>query len=201
MVDIDGPVFPNNVNNKWPAIIFAANRTAKVPGRIIFLIVSINTINDISAGGVPCGTKWANIWLVWLIHPNNINLNHIGNAIVNVNARCLVLVKMYGNRPIKLLNNIIIKIEIKINVVPLNDLGPNNVLNSLWRVKFILFHIMLIRDDVNQNIEGIINNPINVLVQFNEILKILVDGSKVENRFVIIFKFDSFFLLSFFLYF
>lgn len=139
------------------------------------------------------------MWLVWLIHPNNINLNHIGNAIVNVNAKCLVLVKIYGNSPIKLLNNIIIKIEIKMNVVPLNDLVPNNVLNSLCRVKFILFHIMLIRDDVNQNIDGIINNPINVLVQFIEILKILVDGSKVENKFVIIFKFGSLFLLLFFL--
>lgn len=61
------------------------------------------------------------MWLVWLIHPNIINLNHIGSAIVNVNAICLVLVKIYGNRPIKLLNIIIIKIEIKINVVPLND--------------------------------------------------------------------------------
>ena len=197
----DGPVFPNNVNSKCPAIIFAASRTAKVPGRIMFLIVSINTMNDISAGGVPWGTKWENIWFVWLIHPNSINLNHIGSAIVNVNAKCLVLVKIYGNNPMKLLNIIIIKIEMKMNVVPLNDLGPSNVLNSLCKVKFILFHIMLIRDDINQNIDGINSNPMNVLVQFNEILKILVDGSKVENRFVIIFKFDSFFLLFSFLHF
>ena len=31
-VDRERPVFPNRVNNKCPAIIFAANRTAKVPG-------------------------------------------------------------------------------------------------------------------------------------------------------------------------
>ena len=48
-----GPVFPKRVNNKCPAIIFAANRTAKVPGRIKFLIVSIHTIKGIRIGGVP----------------------------------------------------------------------------------------------------------------------------------------------------
>lgn len=64
-----GPVFPSKVISKWPAIILAANRTAKVPGRIIFLIVSIITIKGIRTGGVPCGTKWANICMVWLIHP------------------------------------------------------------------------------------------------------------------------------------
>lgn len=69
IVDKDGPVFPNKVINKCPAIIFAANRTAKVPGRIIFLIVSIHTIKGISTGGVPWGTKWANIWFVWFNHP------------------------------------------------------------------------------------------------------------------------------------
>ena len=35
------------------AIILVANRTANVPGRIIFLIVSIHTINDIEIGSVP----------------------------------------------------------------------------------------------------------------------------------------------------
>jgi len=46
-------VFPNKVNNKCPAIILADNRTAKVPGRITFLIVSIRTIKGIKTGGVP----------------------------------------------------------------------------------------------------------------------------------------------------
>lgn len=58
-----GPVFPNNVINRWPAIILAANRIAKVPGRMIFLIVSITTIKGIRTGGVPWGTKWANMWV------------------------------------------------------------------------------------------------------------------------------------------
>lgn len=88
----------------------------------------------------------------------------------------------------KLLNIIIIKIEMKISVDPLNDFGPIKVLNSLCNVKFILFHIILIRDGNNQNIDGININPRNVLLQFNDKLKMLVDGSNVENKFVIIFN-------------
>jgi hypothetical protein len=43
----DGPLFPNKVSSKCPAIIFAVKHTASVPGRIRLLIVSI-TINGIS---------------------------------------------------------------------------------------------------------------------------------------------------------
>ena len=89
-----GPVFPIRVNRRWPAIIFAVNRTANVPGRIILLIVSIHTIKGIRAEGVPWGTKWANICCVWLIHPYNINLNHRGRANERVIVRWLVLVKI-----------------------------------------------------------------------------------------------------------
>ena len=53
--DKEGPVLPKRVSNRWPAIILAARRTAKVPGRITFLIVSISTMNGIRAPGVPCG--------------------------------------------------------------------------------------------------------------------------------------------------
>lgn len=56
-IDIDGPVFPIKVINKCPAIMLAESRTANVPGRIIFLMVSIHTINGINTGGVPWGTK------------------------------------------------------------------------------------------------------------------------------------------------
>jgi len=50
---IDSPLFPNRVNNRCPAIMFAVKRTASVPGRIRFLIVSIITINGINMVGVP----------------------------------------------------------------------------------------------------------------------------------------------------
>jgi len=58
---IDGPLFPSNVNNKCPAIMFAVNRTANVPGRIRLLIVSMMTINGISIVGVPWGTRCSNM--------------------------------------------------------------------------------------------------------------------------------------------
>lgn len=64
-----GPVFPRRVMSKCPAIMFAASRTAKVPGRMTLLIVSIHTMKGINTGGVPWGTKWANICWVWLIQP------------------------------------------------------------------------------------------------------------------------------------
>lgn len=100
----------NNVNNKWPAIIFAVNRIDKVNGRIIFLNNSINTIKNIKIKGVPLGTKWININFIFLIHPNIINPNHIGIDKVKENNKCLELVKIYGNNPKKLLNIININI-------------------------------------------------------------------------------------------
>jgi len=90
----DGPLFPSSVNNKCPAIIFAVKRTARIAGRIRLLIVSMITINGINIVGVPWGTRCSNMWLVFLIHPNSINLIHKGNARVSVSVRCLVLVKI-----------------------------------------------------------------------------------------------------------
>lgn len=69
IVDIFGPWLPRRVKRRCPAIILAANRIANVPGRIMLLMVSIHTMKDIRATGVPWGTRWANIWLVWFIHP------------------------------------------------------------------------------------------------------------------------------------
>lgn len=76
---------------------------------------------------------------------------------------------------------------IKIRVAPFKD-GDKRILNSLWRVIIILYHIILYRDGINQNIGGIINNPIIVLIQFNEKFRILEVGSKTENKLVIIFN-------------
>jgi hypothetical protein len=94
IVDKEFPVFPNKVKSKCPAIIFAESRTAKVPGRITFLIVSIITIKGIKTEGVPWGTKWANICFVLLIQPNNIKLSQRGNAKDKVKVIWLVLVKI-----------------------------------------------------------------------------------------------------------
>ena len=79
-------IFPSKVSSKCPAIIFAVKRTASVPGWIRLLIISMININGINIVSVSCGTKCSNMWLVFLIHPNNINLIHRGGAKVNVSA-------------------------------------------------------------------------------------------------------------------
>lgn len=55
---INNPEEPSRVKSKWPAIMLAVNRIAKVRGRIINLIDSIKTIKGIRIGGVPWGVKW-----------------------------------------------------------------------------------------------------------------------------------------------
>jgi hypothetical protein len=76
-------------------------------------IIGINTV------GVRCGTKCSNMWLVFLILPNNISLIHRGRAKVSIRVRCLVLVKMYGNKPRKFFVKIIRNNDVRINEFPL----------------------------------------------------------------------------------
>jgi hypothetical protein len=179
-------LFPSSLINKCPAIILAVKRTASDPGRIKLLIVSMHTINGISTAGVPAGIKCLNICSVLFVHPKIINLIHSGNAIVNVNVKCLDLVNTYGNNPIILLNRININKVTNKSVNPLFSLRIN--LNSLCIVIIIFLTTKLYREGVIQYIVGIIIIPRSVLVQFNDIL-ILLAGSKVENKFVIIFRY------------
>lgn len=52
-----GPRFLKRVNSKCPAIILAVNRTVKVIGRMMFLIVSIQIMKGINKIGVLWGTR------------------------------------------------------------------------------------------------------------------------------------------------
>jgi len=113
--------------------------------------------------GVLIGTKWANIYFILLIHPYNINDTHKGAAKVNERIRWLVLVKIYGKRPKKLLNMIKIKIEIKIKVLP-SDLLIS-ILNSWCRVILIFKVRAMNRLLISHNILGKIKNRIPVLIQ------------------------------------
>lgn len=72
--------------------MFAASRILRVPGRMIFLIVSISTINGIRAKGVPWGTKWANMCLVCWIQPKSMRATHKGSDKAKVITMCLDLV-------------------------------------------------------------------------------------------------------------
>lgn len=114
--------------------------------------------------------------------------NHKGKDNERVRVKWLVLVKIYGNNPMKLLNIIIENRAIKIREDPLDPIGSKRILISLWRVIIILFQKMWNREGKSQYIEGIIKIPKNVLNQFNDMLKILDVGSNTENKFVIIFK-------------
>lgn len=89
----------NRVKSKWPAIILAARRTARVNGRITLLINSIMTIKAINGPGVPSGTKCANARWGLLYQLNIMWPSHNGKASVTVNERWLEAVKMYGNNP------------------------------------------------------------------------------------------------------
>lgn len=55
---IDSPEDPRRDKSKWPAIMFAVSRIARVKGRIINLIDSIKTMKGIKGNGVPWGVRW-----------------------------------------------------------------------------------------------------------------------------------------------
>ena len=190
-----GPWDPSKVKSKWPATILAANRIESVSGRIMFLTVSITTITGIRKLGVPVGTKCAKRLLYWYKIDINILPNHRGSAKVRVKDMCLLLVKIYGNKPIKLLNRIKKKILIKIKIVPWITDSPKTAFNSFSKKKTILVKDLDIWEFINQNIWGIKITPIKIANQFNIKFKdkIFTDGSNEENRFIIQ-KFYCFYL-------
>lgn len=82
--------------------MLAANRTAKVNGRINALIISITTIKGTKAEGVPIGTRWAKNSLVFFKKEVKTNPAHTEKASGIVKDRWLEAVKTYGRSPIKL---------------------------------------------------------------------------------------------------
>lgn len=101
---------------------------------------------------------------------------------------------MYGNKPIKLLIKINTKSEIKITEEPWLEDGPKSILNSKWsflRVETKNSENFL---GINQNTGRQKTNINKDLNQFNDRFK-LAAGSKTENKFVIIFRKSSLFVL------
>ena len=92
----------HSLNNKCPAIMLALSRTDKVRGRINKLIVSTKTIKGAKITGAPLGTNMIITLEVLCINPYSINLNQIARAKDLLRDKCLVTVKMYGSKPIKL---------------------------------------------------------------------------------------------------
>ena len=93
---------------------------------------------------------------------------------------------MYGNNPRKLFIKIKENNETKINVPPL-EAGPRSVLNSLCRVRVILIQMKFNRDGISQNDEGIMIRQSRLLIQLIDRFQ-FEEGSKDENRFIIIFR-------------
>jgi hypothetical protein len=117
-------VFPRRHIRRCPAIMLALSRTLKVIGRMMFLTSSIHTMKAIKATGVPIGRVWANIWIVFLIHPNIMKAVHVMIAAGNVSIICAVVVNTNGNRAMKLLAAMNINILVKIRVFPVIDVVP-----------------------------------------------------------------------------
>jgi len=188
--------FPRRVSNKWPAIILADKRTARVPGRIIFLTVSIITINDIRAEGVPWGTKCANIELEKLTHPISVKVNQRGRASEKVVVICLVPVKINGNNPIKLFSIIIINPPKKNSEEPFKIFDPRRILTSLCRVIFTLLKIREMELGAAQNRLGA---KIKGVTKPNQLRGSVIEeeGSNLENKlFIIIIYFLVFHFLG-----
>ncbi len=171
---------------RWPAVIFAINRTAKVNGRIILLVNSIKTINIIKLNGVSVGTRWESIFLVFLIHPKRIKLTHKGRAIDNVINIWLVEVKIKGINPKELLN-MIRKNKGKNRVMAKCDLKVILGLSSLLIFFEIIFLILEELLENSQNEDGIRIIGVKKIIQFKFRLMI-EEGSKIENILIIIFR-------------
>lgn len=177
--------FLNNDISKWPARMFAVNRTHKVIGRIIFLVNSINTIKFIKNTGVPCGTKWIKMCLVFFIKPKKIVLIQNVNAIIKVSVICEELAKFCGNKAVLFTNKINMKIETVMRVLPFLFIKIN--LASwfiLLKMPFIACKLLVV---AFLNVIIIINktNKDKILVA----LSAAEDGSNMEKRLFIIFSF------------
>lgn len=87
------------------------------------------------------------------------------------------------------MNKINENMEIKINVEDLElILFPKRVLNSLCNLFKMNIQKIKWRLGINQKERGINKIPIKVLIQFKDKLNKFVEGSKMENKFVIIFN-------------
>lgn len=105
---------------------------------------------------------------------------------VRVSAMWLEAVKMYGNRPRKLLVKINKKPEMKIVVDPLNADGPRRVLNSVCSFLVIVFITIVDLLLIAQKEGKIILIMVSDLSQLRGRLIIEDEGSNTEKRFVII---------------
>ena len=174
-----------SVKSRCPATILAANRTARVNGRIRLLVSSIKTIRGISPPGVPKGTKCLSILWGVFNQPALIWPSHKGRAIPTVKIKWLVAVKIYGKRPIKLFNPIIPIMVTGKRVSPGAVLPPRIAFNSPWILVAPIFWNCVLWGSPTQYLLHATNRAPMTESQFKcQPWNAL--GSKTEKRFCII---------------
>lgn len=141
-VPMEANAFPRRDINRWPAMRFAVSRTHNVIGRIMLLTSSITTINIIRAAGVPWGTKWDSMWLVFFSQPKSIkesqNISEIGRVMVMWE----VGEKIWGYKARKFITKIMQKI-IRIKSSLPFSFFPNVNLTSFLKVVISFFFIFM----------------------------------------------------------
>jgi len=125
--------------------------------------------------------------LVFLIIDIIIKNNQKGIAIDIEKIIWLEDEKIYGNNLIKLFNKMNINNEININEGDLIFFDLYNINISLFNEFIIMVKIILIRFGIIHRKLGKIITIIRVLIQFNSKFKNVVEGSKILNKFIIIF--------------
>jgi hypothetical protein len=156
----------------------------------MFLVSSIITINIIKAAGVPCGTRCANIWFVFLNHPNRTMDSQNSNDKGRVTVKWEVGENTWGYKAKKFsikidVNAVIIKISVLFSFFPKENL--TSLLNISMTfllakaIEFETFHIIILMKSGDKN-------KIN-----QEDEKIEEEGSNTENKFIIILSCFLFF--------
>ena len=137
----------------WPEIILAVNRTDKVRGRIIILIISIKIKKGAKILGLPKGVKWVIIMLGNLNHPKRKKIKKKVKEKYKFIFNCLVIVNTYGSIP-KILNcKINVKKVIKTKFPP-NKFLPINKENSFFKKKNIFKIKNIFRELKYQYLKG-----------------------------------------------
>jgi hypothetical protein len=180
---IDRMKFPSSVMSKCPAIRFAVNRTHRVIGRMIVLVSSITTMNIISMGGVPWGSRWASICFVLVIHPMMVTVVHRLRERGRVIDRCEVREKVWGNRAEKfmiMIDRMIVRFVFSIPLFPFVSL----VLTSFFRIFNGFVSEVFSGVEDFQIIDGMRREDRIKRIHGND--HVVDDGSNVEKRLVII---------------
>ena len=125
--------------------------------------------------------------MVFLIIDIIIKNNQKGIAIDIEKIIWLEDEKIYGNNLKKLFNKMNINNEININEGDLIFFDLYNINISLFNEFIIMVKIILIRFGIIHRKLGKIITIIRVLIQFNSKFNNVVEGSKILNKFIIIF--------------